>query len=114
MVASRRNWGKVRQIRSGRYQASYVHGGVWGVAEGTRFTALSTFDTSGDAWAWLGRERDLIDRGTWTPPFERYQRLEKERLEAWILEEIGRGAPLEGTYPPDAATKARYKAARGA
>lgn len=39
---------------------------------------------------------------------------EKERLEAWILEEIGRGAPLEGTYPPDAATKARYKAARTA
>ena len=81
MVASRRNWGKVRQIRSGRYQASYVHGGVWGVAEGTRFTALSTFDTSGDAWAWIGRERDLIDRGTWTPPFERYQQLEKERIE---------------------------------
>ncbi len=35
---------------------------------------------------------------------------EKERMEAWILEEIGSGAPLEGTYPPDAATRARYKA----
>lgn len=39
--------------------------------------------------------------------------VEKEKLEAWILEEIARGAPLEGTYPPDAATKARYKAATG-
>jgi regulator of RNase E activity RraA len=38
---------------------------------------------------------------------------EKERLEAWILDEIAQGAPLEGTYPPDAATKARYRAARG-
>jgi regulator of RNase E activity RraA len=38
---------------------------------------------------------------------------EKERLEAWILEEIAAGAPLEGTYPPDAATKARFRAARG-
>jgi regulator of RNase E activity RraA len=38
---------------------------------------------------------------------------EKERLEEWILEEIAAGAPLEGTYPPDAATKARFKAARG-
>jgi regulator of RNase E activity RraA len=38
---------------------------------------------------------------------------EKERLEEWILAEINAGAPLEGTYPPDAATKARYKAARG-
>lgn len=39
---------------------------------------------------------------------------EKERLEEWILEEIAGGAPLEGTYPPDAAIKARFKAARGA
>ena len=38
---------------------------------------------------------------------------EKERLEEWILAEINNGAPLEGTYPPDAATKARYRAARG-
>jgi len=98
VVASRRNWGKVRQIRSGRYQASYVHGGVWGVAEGTRFTALSTFDTSGDAWAWIGRERDLIDRGTWTPPFERYQQLEKERIE----EERARRAAEGGRQPEQA------------
>ncbi len=39
--------------------------------------------------------------------------VEKEKLEEWILAEIAAGAPLEGTYPPDAATKARYKAARG-
>jgi len=38
---------------------------------------------------------------------------EKERLEAWILREIEAGAPLEGTYPPDAATRARYRAATG-
>ncbi|MBU8547164.1 MULTISPECIES: RraA family protein [Roseomonadaceae] len=38
---------------------------------------------------------------------------EKERLEAWILAQIEGGAPLEGTYPPDAATKARYRAAQG-
>lgn len=38
---------------------------------------------------------------------------EKERLEAWILGEIAAGAPLEGTYPPDAATKARYRTATG-
>jgi regulator of RNase E activity RraA len=38
---------------------------------------------------------------------------EKERFEEWALAEIAAGAPLEGTYPPDAAAKARYKAARG-
>jgi regulator of RNase E activity RraA len=35
---------------------------------------------------------------------------EKERLEGWIVEQIAAGAPLEGTYPPDAATKERYRA----
>ncbi|MGC3995508.1 MAG: tyrosine-type recombinase/integrase [Propionicimonas sp.] len=98
MVESRRNWGKVRKTRSGRFQASYVHGGVWGVTEGTRFTALSTFDTSGDAWAWLGRERELIDRGTWTPPFERYQQLEQERIEAERARRAAEALPTIEVY----------------
>ncbi len=39
--------------------------------------------------------------------------LEQERFEDWALEEVRRGAALPGLYPPDAATKARYEAARG-
>ncbi|WP_372618866.1 ribonuclease activity regulator RraA [Falsiroseomonas sp.] len=35
---------------------------------------------------------------------------EKLALEDWIQQQIAAGAPLEGTYPPDAATKARYAA----
>ncbi|WP_270933785.1 RraA family protein [Falsiroseomonas oryzae] len=35
---------------------------------------------------------------------------EKLALEEWIQREIAAGAPLDGTYPPDAATKARYAA----
>jgi regulator of RNase E activity RraA len=35
---------------------------------------------------------------------------EKERLEAWILDRIAAGDPLDGTYPPDAETRARYEA----
>lgn len=34
---------------------------------------------------------------------------EQERLEDFILDEIDRGAPLRGTYPPDEATLARYR-----
>ena len=34
---------------------------------------------------------------------------EKERLEAFILAEIEAGAPLEGTYPPSAATMERFR-----
>ena len=99
MVESRRNWGKVRQVQpSGRYQASYIHGGVWGITKGTRFVALSTFDTNGDAWAWLGRERELIDRGTWTPPFERYQQLERERIEAERARRAAEALPTINAY----------------
>jgi len=37
---------------------------------------------------------------------------EQERLEEFLLGEVERGAPLRGTYPPDAATRARYEAQR--
>ena len=39
---------------------------------------------------------------------------EQERLEAWIMQEVGRGIALPGLYPMDAATKARYEAAKAA
>ena len=35
---------------------------------------------------------------------------EQERLEDWIMSEVGRGVALPGLYPPDAATRARYEA----
>ncbi|RDJ24271.1 ribonuclease activity regulator RraA [Bosea caraganae] len=33
---------------------------------------------------------------------------EQERMEAWIMEEVGRGEALPGLYPMNEATKARY------
>jgi regulator of RNase E activity RraA len=35
---------------------------------------------------------------------------EQERLEAWIIAEVERGAALPGLYPPNAENKARYEA----
>jgi regulator of RNase E activity RraA len=35
---------------------------------------------------------------------------EQERVEAWIMREVERGAPLPGLYPMNAQTKARYEA----
>jgi regulator of RNase E activity RraA len=35
---------------------------------------------------------------------------EQERMEAWIMEEVGRDVPLPGLYPMNAETKARYEA----
>ncbi len=36
--------------------------------------------------------------------------VEQERLEEWIMGEVGRGVPLPGLYPPNAETRARYDA----
>jgi regulator of RNase E activity RraA len=35
---------------------------------------------------------------------------EQERLEAWIMGEVEKGAALPGLYPPSAETRARYEA----
>jgi len=35
---------------------------------------------------------------------------EQERLEGWIMEQVDKGVPLPGLYPPNAETKARYEA----
>jgi regulator of RNase E activity RraA len=37
---------------------------------------------------------------------------EQERMEAWIMGEVGRGAALPGLYPMNAETRARYQAER--
>ena len=38
---------------------------------------------------------------------------EQERLEAWIMREVERGAALPGLYPPNEQNKARYEAEKG-
>ena len=38
---------------------------------------------------------------------------EQERMEAWIMEEVGKGVPLPGLYPMNAETKARYEKSKG-
>jgi regulator of RNase E activity RraA len=38
--------------------------------------------------------------------------VEQEKLEAWIMTEVERGAALPGLYPPNAENKARFEAAR--
>jgi regulator of RNase E activity RraA len=38
---------------------------------------------------------------------------EQERLERFILEKVDGGAPLRGTYPPDASTRAEYERWQG-
>jgi len=37
---------------------------------------------------------------------------EQERMEGWIMEDVGKGVPLPGLYPMNAETKARYEASK--
>ena len=61
----RRAWGKLRTLRSGHTQASYVH------TDGRRYYAPRTFTTKMDAEGWLSSERKLIDIDEWSPPEDR-------------------------------------------
>ncbi|MEP7193563.1 MAG: tyrosine-type recombinase/integrase [Actinomycetota bacterium] len=60
--ANRRGFGYIRKLPSRRHQASYIGPDM------ARHAALKTFDTKGDAEAWLIAERTLIAADTWTPP----------------------------------------------
>jgi integrase len=64
----RRGFGKIRRLRSGRWQASYVG------SDGARHTARTpgggplTFDAKADADRWLALRQSEMLRGAWLPP----------------------------------------------
>ena len=58
----RRNFGAVRRLPSGRWQASYL------APDGLRRNAPSTFTTKADAHAWLTVRQSELLRGDWIDP----------------------------------------------
>jgi len=66
--ASRRGFGKLRPLPSGRWQASYVGPDL------VRHTAPHTFEAKMDGEAWLAAERRLMDADDWLPPDQRRHR----------------------------------------
>ena len=58
---SRRHFGSVRKLPSGRYQASYWH-------EGERHVAADTFLAKTDALAYLSSAETDVRRGAWIDP----------------------------------------------
>ncbi|MFA1701661.1 tyrosine recombinase XerC [Mycobacterium intracellulare] len=75
---TRRAFGRLRQLPSGRWQAAYLHNGAV-------YKALATFPTKSTAAHWIQSEADLIDLdrrrpGEWTPPAERAARRQAEKL----------------------------------
>lgn len=59
MARNRRSFGRIRQLPSGRFQASYIG------PDGKLHKAPKTFLHDTDAERWIGGERRKIDLGTW-------------------------------------------------
>lgn len=57
-------FGNIRKLPSGRWQARYNH-------HGSQYKAPTTFKTQRLAIAWLAEEEKLITFGNWTPPAQR-------------------------------------------
>lgn len=68
MARGQRQFGTIRPLNSGRFQARYIG------PDGQRYTAQTdegrprTFETKGDAGTWLDLKRADILRGEWKPP----------------------------------------------
>jgi integrase len=83
MAARRRsNFGQIRKLPSGRYQARYTIPGTEQFAN-----APHTFDTKGDADTWLTTVRADLARGTWQPPRPKAKPLTfTEYADRWLTE----------------------------
>ncbi|MCT1617655.1 tyrosine-type recombinase/integrase [Janibacter hoylei] len=118
MATRRRGFGTIDPERSGRYTARYAdpegrmrttrHGNTRPVFH----RAPRTFDTRGDAEAWLADERRLISAGTWSPPADR----QRAALLAETAREHNTFAPyarawLAGRHELRASTRASYTTA---
>ncbi|MHB1711844.1 MAG: tyrosine-type recombinase/integrase [Acidimicrobiales bacterium] len=79
---SRRRFGRLRKLPSGRYQAGYVG------ADGQVRTAEQTFATKGAAERWLTLTEARLLQGTWIAP-ERRQETVGQWAERWIASRTG-------------------------
>ncbi|MCL6668796.1 tyrosine-type recombinase/integrase [Streptomyces panaciradicis] len=86
----RREFGTVRRLPSGRWQARYIG------PDGQRYTAPETFETRSDAQDWLNLVRADIERNTWHNPDAGALNFEKYALR-W-MEERGLAATTVDRY----------------
>ncbi len=95
----RESFGAIRQLPSGRLQASYVG------LDGVRYNAPHTFDTKTDARGWLSIERAKLVTGKWSPmDAARGSRASAGRADTlgeyateWLQSRVNRhGEPLRG------------------
>lgn len=95
-----RGFGKVRQLKSGNWQASYVG------PDAQRYNAPMTFAAKVDAEAWLAKVQETIRRETWKPPKVEQGEKFGEYAAAWVEQRRNRkGEPLA----PGTQAKYRYQ-----
>jgi len=107
MGHERREFGSIRKLASGRYQAGYVGPDL------LRHLAPTTFTAKIDAEGWIHEERKLIEANEWSPPKHRAEKARAaQRIPdfetygtKWIAKRrTDRGEPLR------ASTRANYEA----
>lgn len=77
--APRRDFGRIRKLPSGRFQAAYVGPDL------PLYKAPHTYDTKARAEGWLSEERRLIDLDIWVPPDARSPESSAEETEPTAL-----------------------------
>jgi integrase len=104
--SGRRDFGSVRKLPSGRWQAFYADpdgrtaASKSGKVSPVRHSAPNTFETKRDAEAWLVDEYRLISSGAWTSVAERQAaKLAApltfgEYAESWLVNRKSKGRPL--------------------
>jgi len=97
---SRRHFGSVRKLTSGRWQAS-----CW--LQGRRHVAPVTFRAKGDALAWLSAVETDIRRGCWADPAEARTTL-GEWLDHWLATVVANRAGSGNTVANCAAVVHRH------
>jgi integrase len=93
-VAGRRDFGQVRQLRSGRWQARWRLAGVWYTARRDSDGGPLTFTTRRKAEDYLAAVRRDVEAGRWQPPTgpKRTSPTLRSYAEAWLT-----GRDLEAT-----------------
>lgn len=101
-MGQKRSFGQIQKLPSGRFRARYAdpEGQLTAAGEPVRLNAPYTFQTKGDAEAWLVDERRLISTGTWRSPSSRKAQSVEDHLafgtyaESWMANRKVKGQPL--------------------
>ncbi len=102
-MAKRRNFGTIRKLPSGRYQASYV------APDDIRYNGPRTFQTKTDASAWLSSIDVDISRGLWVSPKSEAKRATSmQKLSDYLESHIELQITFNG-QPIQESTKETYR-----